>query len=98
MRSELRFSLVIVAQEGNATPSRDAVPDRVAVEVVDEEDRRCRRLQADADVLNEGSKVNERRSTGSHKCKDGWLDLWVTSPALAPRSPPYQIEVVVIPV
>jgi hypothetical protein len=67
MRSELRSSLVIVAQEGNATPSRDAVPDRVAVEVVDEKDRRCRRLQADADVLNEGSKVNERRSTGSHK-------------------------------
>jgi hypothetical protein len=84
MRSELRSSLVIVAQEGNATPSRDAVPDRVAVEVVDEEGRRCRRLQAESDVLNEGSKVNERRSTGSHKCKDGWLDLWVTSPTLGP--------------
>jgi hypothetical protein len=44
MRSELRTSLVIVAREGNATPSRDAVPDRVVVEVVDEEDQRCRRL------------------------------------------------------
>ena len=40
MRSELRSSLVIVAQEGNATPSRDAVPGWVAVEVVYEEDQR----------------------------------------------------------
>jgi hypothetical protein len=47
----------------------------------------CRQMR---DVLNEGSKVrDERRSTGSHKCKDGWLDLWVTSPTLGPRSPPY---------
>jgi hypothetical protein len=44
-----------------------------------------RRLQADADVLNEGNKVrDERRSTASHKCKDGWLDLWVTSLTLGP--------------
>ena len=61
------------------------MPGRVAVEVVDEEDQRCRRLQADADVLNEGCKVrDERRSTGSHKCKDGWLDLWVTSLTMGP--------------
>ena len=57
----------------------------IAVEVVDEEYQRCRRLQADAEVLNEGSKVrDERRSTGSHKFKDGWLDVWVTSPTLGP--------------
>lgn len=34
---------------------------RLRVEVVYEEDQRCRRLQADVDVLNEGSKVRDKR-------------------------------------
>ena len=45
-----------------------------------------RRMQADADVLIEESKVrDERRSTGSHKCKDGWLDFVGDEPGPGPH-------------
>jgi hypothetical protein len=78
MRSELRSSLVIVALDGNATPSIGVVTGQVVGVVVAERIKRCQRLQADAEVVNEGSKVrDERRSTGSHKYKDGWLDVEV---------------------